>query len=31
VNGSKVFGQPVFAGGSLFVASESGGIYAFAP
>jgi outer membrane protein assembly factor BamB len=31
VNGSKVFGQPVFAGGSLFVASASGGIYAFAP
>jgi polyvinyl alcohol dehydrogenase (cytochrome) len=31
VNGSKVFGQPVFAGGSLFVASESSGIYAFLP
>lgn len=31
VNGSRVFDQPMFAGGSLFVAAESGGIYAFAP
>jgi len=31
VGSSKVFGQPVFAEGSLFVATESGGLYDFVP
>jgi outer membrane protein assembly factor BamB len=31
VSSSKVFGQPVFAEGSLFVATESGGLYDFVP
>ena len=29
VNNGKVFSQPVFAGTSLYVATESGGLYAF--
>jgi outer membrane protein assembly factor BamB len=29
VNGSKVFAQPVFAGTSLYVATEANGLYAF--
>jgi outer membrane protein assembly factor BamB len=28
---SRVFGQPVFAQGDLFVAAQTGGLYAFAP
>lgn len=28
---SRIFGQPVFAQGNLFVATESGGLYSFAP
>jgi polyvinyl alcohol dehydrogenase (cytochrome) len=31
VNGSKVFGQPVFAGTRLYVATEASGLYAFTP
>ena len=31
VGGSKVFAQPVFAGNALYVASETSGLYAFAP
>ena len=29
VNNAKVFGQPVFAGTGLYVATESSGLYAF--
>ena len=31
VGSSNVFGQPVFAQGNLFVATESNGLYSFAP
>jgi len=31
VNNGKVFSQPVFAGTSLYVATESSGLYAFGP
>jgi len=31
VGSGKVFGQPVFAEGSLFVATESGGLFRFVP
>ena len=31
VGNSRVFGQPVFAQGSVFVATESKGLYTFAP
>jgi hypothetical protein len=29
--GSKIFGQPIYAGNDLYVASETKGLYAFAP
>ncbi len=31
LGGSRIFGQPVYAGTKLYVASESKGLYAFAP
>jgi outer membrane protein assembly factor BamB len=31
VGNAKVFGQPVFANSDLYVATETGGLYAFAP
>ena len=31
VGANKVFAQPVFAQGTLFVATESGGLYNLAP
>jgi len=31
VGTSKIFAQPVFAQGTLFVATESGGLYDLAP
>ena len=31
VGPAKVFGQPVFAQGTLFVATETNGLYDFAP
>ena len=31
VGSSRVFGQPVFAQGTLFVATETPGLYDFAP
>jgi hypothetical protein len=31
VGSTKIFGQPVFAQGALFVATETRGLYDFAP
>ena len=31
LGGSRIFGQPVYAGSDLYVASEAKGLYAFAP
>ena len=31
VSSGRVFGQPVFAQGTLFVATETAGLYNFAP
>ena len=31
VGGSRVFGQPIFVGGTLLVATETGGLFDFAP
>jgi hypothetical protein len=31
VGSARVFGQPVFAQGNLFVATETNGLYDFAP